>query len=106
MTELTAQLFEDAVEYLDEHGWTQHQGMDAQGRVCAWGAFVRLRIQGGGDKHRVRIFDACRQEICELMEISSALGGVPYWNDTQARSRDEVRDRLVLAAKKLRDLGR
>lgn len=70
------------------HGWTQHQGRDAYGNVCA--AQAILESSGGADSIT---YDAC----VLLLSAAGILGTnnnlypeVPHWNDAPGRTKEEV----------------
>lgn len=113
LPELTAQMFEDAVEHIKAHGWIQGEDVVSTGQVCAQGAFglwTSHKLDGfkvnNYDSTRAEIFRARMEEIMDLMGIDPKFGSVVSWNDTDGRTKDEVIDALTLAAKKLRDDGR
>lgn len=128
---LSAQMFEDAIAHIAQHGWCQGAVVTNDGRVCAQGAFglwearmsyVRLsgfdskgqptieRIPNrtlSSDPQRADIFTARMAEIMDLMGLDiGQWGNVMNWNDRKGRTEQEVVDALMLAAKKLRDEGR
>lgn len=112
---LTSQMFEDAVEHINTHGWTQGRDMDEAGRVCAQGAFTlwRQEVDEQIQTRRV-IFDHARfrtfryhvTEVMDLMGICFDLTDIVSWNDAAGRTREQVVDALTKAAKALRDQGR
>jgi hypothetical protein len=115
--ELTSQMFEDALEHLLKHGWTQGADIDRDsGRVCTQGAFGlwdmrRSTLTAGAsevfhNQERFSTFHKRQAEIMELMGIAPHFGSVVAWNDWYDRTEQDVIDALTLGAKKLRELGR
>lgn len=110
---LTAQLFEDGLEHLRKHGWTQ--GTDVEmttGRVCSLGAVglwrlvnVEGTVGSEHDRDRHNSFYYRQAEAMELMGITG-FDSVIAWNDYPGRTEDQVIEAFERAAKKLRDLGR
>jgi hypothetical protein len=105
--ELTSEFFEGAAEHLDTHGWWRGSALGPKGQVCALGAIARMEWTV---KYRpdMLAFMECYEEICDLMDIPLVEIGnsIVQWNDHHATSQEEVRERLMRAAKKLRDQGR
>jgi hypothetical protein len=108
--ELTAKMFEDAIETIRTHGWGQ--GTDRNpvtGVVCARGAFYGVDETNSAAMYQsdaAWAFRAHIGEVLELMGLRPTYPSVLAWNDKSERTQEQVIDALELAAKKLRDQGR
>jgi hypothetical protein len=68
-----------AANYMEEHGWCQHREIDDHGRVCAYGAILKVAEDedwGGKAAGRLRSYIGC--------------GGIATWNDQPGRTEAEV----------------
>ena len=98
-----AEDYENAIEVLDRDGWTQGKMRDERGR-CMAGAVteaVRMRLgveyfAGGSVKWMYLARDGEFRQATTIAE----------WNDEPFRTKQEVQDRLMLAAKNRRNDGR
>lgn len=119
MNILDAQLLEDAAEIVEE-GWCQggFRTFGGPQAFCAVGALTeaRMRRQVGRWSYwdsslPYRLFG----DVIELpdllgivhpVEADTSMRRIACWNDAEERTAIEVRDALMLGAKKLRDMGR
>lgn len=112
LPELTSQMFEDAIEHINVHGWAQGANLDTNGQVCLQGAFAKWQLRKNDvmatcDTLLMAILVARTVEILDLMGVDAGqFISIPFWNDFPGRTKDEVIDALTTAAKKLRDEGR
>lgn len=112
--ELTSEIFEDAVEHINKHGWTQGMSLDfATGRVCAMGAISLHQKDDTGEvwispgERRAQLVSAQLATAMVLMGLDPDRDWtIVDWNDKPGRTEAEVIDALTLAAKTLRDQGR
>lgn len=112
---------ERAVEILDEFGWVQGlEGNKLMG-FCAVGAIryaKRERLNRSSSLHRSLVavdldaLNMATETEWYSMRVPSKGGytftadGLPAYNDTEGRTKEEVQDLLTKGAKRLRDLGR
>lgn len=104
---LAAVDLEDAAEILDKDGWCQGKGEDSQGRHCLLNAVstAHVRRTGQGLNPTEDLTDALDLHG----EPTAFADGQPYahvWNDHPTRTKEQVIDRLMRGAKKLRGQGR
>jgi hypothetical protein len=96
--------FERADEILDEDGWCPDQARNIAGNVCTLVAIDMAMSE------RDATIMGVSHRVAGLMEIpvgaESKRPSIAEWNDTPGRTREDVHERLMLAAKKLRDKGR
>lgn len=103
--ELTSQMFEDAIEHINTHGWGQGEDVNETGAVCTRGALLQAELGQKCSQAGAAAFWARHIEIAELMGIPAGID-VTVWNDHPDRTREHVIDALMSAAKKLREQGR
>lgn len=110
---ITSQMFEDTADYIREHGWTQRTEQNLAGNVCAIGALRRATplmsaiFDNAYGPRAVEAGSALWPYLMDLMGLwGQGFRNIPEWNDRPERTGEEVLDALMLAAKKLRDLGR
>lgn len=105
--EITSELVENAIERINTDGWTQRNFHDGGGAHCAIGALGDLAVsawQYRSVRHAVLTWE---RELMDLMGIDPDVWPtIPTWNDAEGRTKDEVLDALMTAAKKLREMGR
>lgn len=122
-TDLEAADVERAVELLDEKGWCQQALVRTTGQMCAMGAIMAAVTERTGYEFGKTIINGTR-ELPDLMELPTyweagykfVAGGFEYmnhtrisvhrWNDAHYTTAQQVKDRLTMAAKKLRDQGK
>lgn len=104
--------YEDAAEILDRDGWCQghfsEYNADTGGKSYCMGGAISQAI-----KERLHLDSSPYLDwVAVHVDTEIALGdfdmgaSVPRWNDDPRRTKEEVQDRLMLAAKKLRNEGR
>lgn len=105
--ELQAVDVERAIELIEEKGWIRGD-LETRRGYCAIGA-VRAAVKGHSGTSLSRRWEmiSIGNELALLMGFKD-----PHWtevvnfNDARGRTKEEVLERLTLAAKKLRELGR
>ncbi len=93
---LASDTVEKAADLLRERGWTQHTFEDSQGRLCVVGA---LHHASSG------AYNALASETYNAIAKCLGRGDLPLWNDAPERTQAEVEDKLMEAAKALRNEG-
>lgn len=94
-----AEDYENAKEILDRDGWCQRRF--SNGVSFCMGGAISKAIQERLQLYRMPLIDWTAIRIDTELHLD-----VPSWNDRAERTREEVQDRLMLAAKKLRNEGR
>jgi hypothetical protein len=106
----TAEILEEAANYLAEHGHTKHALMDDEGRVCAVGA---LRMVTGSMYGSAPLYPSVIAVAADLgVDLDNdpigysaegrAWNNVVKWNNAPERTGEEVIDQFLLTAAALR----
>lgn len=99
-------VFEDAADYLMEHGWTQHMMKAADGSVCAMGALWEVAPEEGKVTEKIDGITTYRSPEGEEAAIklrkyltfeSNTPLAIARWNDHPDRTAEDV----ILAFKEL-----
>jgi hypothetical protein len=78
-----AEIYSRAADYIEDHGWIQHNLEDPSGRVCLWGAL--RRVTGWGLDSASELSELINREMCQELADSTT-----RWNDAPGRSKEEV----------------
>ena len=96
-----AEVYERAAEYLEEHGWRQFElGKDTEPR-CFNGATWSASCELFGLHSRGEKWEAASKFAAQVLELRD-FSQIPYWNDADDRTADEVINTLHALANKLR----
>jgi hypothetical protein len=84
----TAKTLRDAADYVSEHGWTQNEMQDDEGRVCAMGAIRETTAMYSLDG--MNALQAMVKSLGLDRNRSGFLHPVAMWNDAKGRSAEDV----------------
>ena len=76
----------NAADYIEQHGWIQHNAEDSRGQVCALGAIGRAAYAPGvPENERWDLYD----EASDVM-VDHLGRQIIEWNDTPGQTAEEV----------------
>lgn len=101
---ITSELVEAAIERINTSGWVQEEYGSPSDGYCAIGA---LGDEVSSLHATCGLGNAWERELMNLMGIDQTRWvDIPTWNDASVRTKEQVLDALMNAAKKLREMGR
>ena len=98
-----AEIIEDAIEIIDRDGWIRGQLEDDDGGKCMLGGISNAWALKDHDNHAtphdlwVRVHSVIEGEVLK--------GSMPHYNDNVADNWNDCRDKMMEAAKILRERG-
>jgi hypothetical protein len=90
-------IYDNAIEYIHEHGWARGKFQNEKGEVCIAGAINRSALQLYGTRINESEFDLISY-ILEREFGNQYWGSITNWNDHLAKDVDEVIGVLKLAS--------
>lgn len=107
MDKLASEILEDAIVVLDERGHCKEVFEDSEGQVCAIGA-IRHASYGSSyhvnNEYYYNLAMAAEFALADVLDPTRRLG-VPLWNDLESTTKQDVQDKMMEAAKVLRNRG-
>lgn len=111
MEKPVSQIFEEAVELLEQRGWCQGRVEDVNGALCAVGA-LGVAMTGHAHMFANRITSWQKAFFNQVVDedFGRFVAGedgceVPEWNDRHGQTQQHVMDAMMGYAKVLRDRG-
>lgn len=99
-----AEILEDALSYLQEHGWCQKHYENYAGNVCVMGAVYKIAEpldHATDDVYEVVNYDTLLSTRCRRA-LEKIMGEPPgHYNDTHTQAEVEERIRETIAAEKV-----
>src|SRR5690349_12271871 len=94
-----AEIFEGAVEVINDRGWTQGTLRSASGAVCAVGAVCEAikesPILFRGLVGKSIFFDINEEGFMEINDDRKGISTIPSWNDMPHRTKEDVIDKFM-----------
>lgn len=105
MNKPVSQVLEEAAEVLETSGWCQGIFQNIRGEHCMAGAIGKVVLEDDQISHATMLN---WRFIPAVIALEKELPGIyiPNWNDATGRTKEEVVDKLMDVAKKLRNEGK